>query len=145
MNAAWGGAPLEPPYPSVLLFIKPLSKGLDVDTIPPLGRQEKCRTLRARNWTSSTAPRKSSGSSKVFCAQNTFELPDDFLGAVDEVQFLARSVRHFSCLPSGGMVSTSKPFDKGLMNSRTEGREVQGGRLPRQRSSRIHQRRLSLQ
>ena len=54
-------------------------------------------------------------------AQNTFELPDDFLGAVDEVQFLARSVRHFSCLPSGGMVSTSKPFDKGLMNSRTEG------------------------
>ena len=41
MNAAWGGAPLEPPYPSVLLFIKPLSKGLDVDTIPPLGRQEK--------------------------------------------------------------------------------------------------------
>jgi len=28
-------------------------------------------------------------------AKNAFELPDDFLGAVDQVQFFARGVRHF--------------------------------------------------
>ena len=32
-------------------------------------------------------------------AQNTFELADYFFGAVDEIQFFARSMRHLSCLP----------------------------------------------
>ena len=40
----------------------------------------------------------------VQSTKNTFELPDDFLGAVDQVQFFARSVRHFPRLPYGGMV-----------------------------------------
>ncbi len=32
-------------------------------------------------------------------AQDAFKLPDNFLGAVDEIQFFARSMRHFACLP----------------------------------------------
>jgi len=32
-------------------------------------------------------------------AQDAFQLADNFLGAVDEIQFFARSVRHF-CLPT---------------------------------------------
>ena len=38
-------------------------------------------------------------------AQDAFELADDFLGAVNEVEFFAGSVRHFACLPYRGMVS----------------------------------------
>jgi hypothetical protein len=33
------------------------------------------------------------------CAKNAFELPDDFLGAVDQIQLFSRSMRHLSCIP----------------------------------------------
>jgi len=40
----------------------------------------------------------------VQSTKNPFELPMTFIGAVDQVQFFgARGVRHFACLPYGGM------------------------------------------
>jgi len=47
----------------------------------------------------------------VECTKDAFELADDFFGAVDEIEFFSGGVRHFSCLPYGGMVSK----DVGLM------------------------------
>ena len=35
----------------------------------------------------------------VKSAEHTFELADDFLGASDKVEFFARTMRHFACVP----------------------------------------------
>lgn len=45
----------------------------------------------------------------VKCAKHALELADDFLGARDEVYLFACSVRHFACIPYGGMVSRFRP------------------------------------
>ena len=46
-------------------------------------------------------------------AQDAFELADDFLGAVDEIEFFSGGVRHFGCLPYGGMVSRFQAIRQG--------------------------------
>jgi len=47
-------------------------------------------------------------------AKNALELADDFLGAVNEIQFFPGSVRHFCCLPYRGMVSKDRACCRGL-------------------------------
>jgi|SRR5271168_1605816 len=56
---------------------------------------------------SQTLQRLGTGLVLVEGPQNALELADDFLGAGDEVDFFARSMRHFACIPYGGMVSRS--------------------------------------
>ena len=53
----------------------------------------------------------------VKCAKHAFELADDFLGARDEVELFARSVRHFACIPYGGMVSRFRSSCNGSLHS----------------------------